>query len=205
MLNYTLDEKDEESFILYLSFEGNEILAHMANEKTIVRYPNTKDNLDMLLDKMRKQVMDTERFSEFLSKSMKRFNFIEILLSIALGSNMYVILSNSSESPIASGIFEALGGVFLFFNTSSNVRCRRLINDLKKNKLFVLNEELFSEENMFFFKYQLKGLNKRISKFLADKKCITINDMDDISYRDFKKIYGYIKKGKSRVKRLGKN
>ncbi len=203
MLNYTLDEKDDELFILYLSFENNYILAHMADGKTI-RYVNTKDNLDMLLEKMKQQVLNTDIFSNVLSRSMSRLNLIEVLLSIGLSANLYVIISNSSDSPVASYLFEMLGGVVFFFKTSSYVRCRRLINDLKKNKLFVLNEELFSEENMFFFKYQLKGLNKRISEFLADKKCITINDMDDISYRDFKKLYDYLKKGKCRVRRLGK-
>ena len=201
MLNYTLNEDEEKSFILYLSFEGDEIHAHMANNK-IIRYQNTKEKLDLLLDKMKEQVKNSEKFSEYISSSMKRLNLVEIMLSIGLGANLYVILSKSSDSPIASGIFEGLGGTYLIFNSSSNIECRKLLNDLKKNKLFVFNEELFTEENLF--KYPIRGLNKRISKFLVDKKCITINDMDDISYRDFKKLCGYLKKGKCRVRGLGK-
>ena len=201
MLNYTLNEDEEKSFILYLSFERDEIHAHMANNK-IIRYQNTKENLDMLFNIMKEQVKNSDKFSAYISNSMKKLDLVEIMLSIGLCANLYVILSKSSDSPIASGIFEGLGGTYLIFNSFSSIECRKLLNDLKKNKLFVFNEELFTEENLF--KYPIRGLNKRISKFLADKKCITINDMDDISYRDFKKLYKYLKKGKCRVRGLGK-
>lgn len=206
MKNYALNEKQEKTYILNYYVKDGKIIINLANgEKEELDY--SLENKKIILERMKKQVIDSLSLLSECKKSLKRLYLIESVLVAFLITNLLSIINDKAENEAASYIAEGIVAPFAISNAISIVNYNKILNDILKNKMFIYNEELFSKDNLN--NHYIHGINKRIKLFLVDKDEITLNDMDNISYRDFKKLLAALKYNhdfdeKIKVKKLEK-
>ena len=183
MKNYANDREYEKDFILNYYVADNQIIVNTASGDKCV-YSYSKENEIMILEKMKKQVLDAyEKINLYHNKFAKLCIFEPIIFGFVI-TNMYSIMSKKTDTLSLSILFEIVFSMWGILNSTSLVKKMQCLNDIKKNYLFIQNEELFKKANLC----SLKKINDKTRKYLTSKDNISLNDMDNFSYRNIKKI-----------------
>ena len=183
MKDYSLNKEEAMTFILNYNIEGDKIIINLASGNSY-EVENTSKNEKIILEKMRNQVVEAGINGYF--KGNKAGVICGSILA-ATGALDIAVHANSLAienfgSPLAYGAFIALCSCGFGFGLYNVISSQRIINDYKKNKLFLDNEDLFIEEIKDDDDYNIRK-----------EHAITLNDVDKISY---KQVMSAIEKAK---------
>ena len=186
MKDYSLNDDQRKNFVLnYDKLSESSISVNFADGK-IYFIPNTESNENKLESKMIEQVSNCDGKISKLHRS-NAINTLLIMPFITLIS-IGIFSSNINGATIVSKLFMTLfasliANIPIFTKVIKN---NILLNDIKKNKFFVENQEVIN-----------RGLNNTNVldnseikvKQTEDSKAITINDIDyNYSFNDLKTI-----------------
>lgn len=186
MKDYSLNDDERKNFVLnYDKLSESSISVNFADGK-IYFIPNTESNENKLESKMIEQVSNCDGKISKLHRS-NAINTLLIMPFITLIS-IGIFSSNINGVTIVSKLFMTLfasliANIPIFTKVIKN---NILLNDIKKNKFFVENQEVIN-----------RGLNNTNVldnseikvKQTEDSKAITINDIDyNYSFNDLKTI-----------------
>lgn len=186
MKDYSLNDDERKNFVLnYDKLSESSISVNFADGK-IYFIPNTESNENKLESKMIEQVSNCDGKISKLHRS-NAINTLLIMPFITLIS-IGIFSSNINGATIVSKLFMTLfasliANIPIFTKVIKN---NILLNDIKKNKFFVENQEVIN-----------RGLNNTNVldnseikvKQTEDSKAITINDIDyNYSFNDLKTI-----------------
>lgn len=186
MKDYSLNDDERKNFVLnYDKLSESSISVNFADGK-IYFIPNTESNENKLESKMIEQVSNCDGKISKLHRS-NAINTLLIMPFITLIS-IGIFSSNINGATIVSKLFMTLfasliANIPIFTKVIKN---NILLNDIKKNKFFVENQEVIN-----------RGLNNTNVldnseikvKQTEDSKAITINDIDyNYSFNDLNTI-----------------
>lgn len=201
MKDYSTSFEEYERFILNYIIKGDVIKINLASGEIYV-IPYTRKNEKKIIEKMKNQVLNSDKF---LEKEEKRYSASCKWLkldSIFLGLNIIALILGLPEQIITDivslcSLILSLGLItnLYVFNTSKNN-----IRDVEKNRLIVENEDKINEnikvnENVLYkTTFETKDLVESAPK---DEPAITINNADNIPYKDIKRIVDNIDKAEN--------
>ena len=174
MKDYSLSKEEAMTFILNYNIEGDKIIINLASGNSY-EVENTRENEKVILEKMRDQVIKSGATGYF---SGNKAGTICGSILAATGALNIAVHANSLAienfgSPLAYGAFIALCSCGFGFGLYNVISSQRIINDYKKNKLFLDNEDLFIEE--------IKDDDDYI---IRKEYALTLNDVDKMSYKE---------------------
>ena len=174
MKDYSLSKEEAMTFILNYNIEGDKIIINLASGNSY-EVENTRENEKVILEKMREQVVGAGINGYFKdNKTSVVCGSVLVAtgaLNIAVHANSLAI--ENFGSPLAYGAFIALCSCGFGFGLYNVISSQRIINDYKKNKLFLDNEDLFIEE--------IKDDDDYI---IRKEYALTLNDVDKMSYKE---------------------
>ena len=174
MKNYSLSKEEAMTFILNYNIEGDKIVINLASGNSY-EVENTSKNEKIILEKMRNQVVQAG-INGYFRGNKAGVVWGSILaaagaLNIAVHANSLAI--ENFGSPLAYGAFIAVCSCEFGIGLYDAISSQRIINDYKKNKLFLDNEDLFIEEIKDDDDYNIRK-----------EYALTLNDVDKMSYRE---------------------
>lgn len=174
MKDYSLGKK--KNFILNYKVRNDLIIINFANKNTRI-IPYSKDKEITILKLMKKQINN-----DFERKIKKKVENSTKLSAVCLGLMTLVsgfILLTNLPFNIGAIIYTCLAiNASIFIKKSFDIiKYKRLLKDLNKNKLFIENEIILNE-----------------SKSYGDKKRLTINNINSISYNRLNNLVKYKKR-----------
>ena len=186
MKDYSLDYESSKTFILNYNIENNQIIVNLASgEKYII--PFSIDNEKRLLERMKNQVKDS---SDYEYKQEKRFSSAwkwAIWSSLMLVFNSIILATGISALPVVNGICAFDSSLRIY----SMVDSKRKLRDIKKNRTFINNENLLSD-NTKINQNVLSNVSTKTQELVTStpeqKPIFTLNSIDKIGYEDLKKI-----------------
>lgn len=183
MKYYANSSKSKPYFITNYEVDDNSIIVYYANKKTeILKYD--KENEKQLLKDMKRQVLQS-----YNNQKEYRYNTLLYLLWNVLTLYWLFYSANSIVSKKEIELLLLIFGImqlicFTYFNN-------RLISsitsykDLKKNKMFIDNEELLNKE---YNNYMSAISNSKIKNEIPDNIIkYDINNIDKVKYKSLKK------------------
>lgn len=190
MLDYTLLKKNKEYFITKFEESGDTITVYYANGITDV-IPNNKENLNTLNEMLWSQARN--------GKPIVR-EFIFLLSSLlCVGATGKVVHNVLTTDPML--IEQATLSLISILSLLTSLKQVTLVEDMKKNRFFVNNSETI--RSAFAFEDELKRRNAfvKVSKkgtkvvnSIQVEPCVTLNEIDDLSLSDLKRISSNIKR-----------
>lgn len=196
MKNYSLNFNDSKTFILNYKVEDNQIIANLASGEDYV-IPYTLENEKNLLERMKKQVLNS---NEFLSQQEKRFSFSwkwALVCGVVLAFNSIFLVTGNSVAPVVTGMVCSYFAFDITFRIYSMVDSKRKIKDICKNKMFLNNEELLNQKvksHQNILSNTDKKTKELVSSTPENKPVFSLNNMDEIKYDELKKIIENIKR-----------
>lgn len=178
MKDYSLGLDDD--FILNYSvdYEADTITINYNNKSLIVPY--TKDKEEEILIKMKRQ-LKFYSYNEAAIKGEKDFHMkyfrMEFLLLI---SNIILSCTGSYLSPFVAG-FCGSCSYYLYLKA---LKQKNLLDDIKKNKLFLENEDKINE----FLKLICLEEDLETNMLINREISLNINDIDGYTYEDVKEL-----------------
>jgi hypothetical protein len=181
------------TFITEYKVKDNNIYITYTNKPEKVIPYSKEAELD-ILKQMKQQVYSSKEFEEYYEK-YDGFNRINLLLDVAFTA-ANVIFARISRYPdfhyILAGIFATLS---LYFGSSIYEEQTNL-EEIKKLKLFLENEELIREDTRKHYEEMYGEINPDEINYL------TINNIDGYSYKDIKEMVDLIKKSNEKSIKL---
>lgn len=174
MKDYSLGKK--KNFILNYKVKNDLIIINLANKNTRI-IPYSKDKEITILKLMKSQINNN-----FERNIKKQINYSTKLSAVFLGLialvGSFILLTNLpfNIGAIIYSYFAINTGIFIK-NSFDIIKYKSLLKDLNKNKLFIENEIIFNE-----------------SKSYDNKKRVTINDVNKISYNRLNNLIKYKKR-----------
>lgn len=179
MKDYTLNKEDERTFILNYEVKDNKIIVNFASGKKY-EVPYTVEDEKTILTLMREQVNNTEKFEKKAKKELKVTAGWLIFSIVNIAFDATILLTGSSTAPTLQVIGGSLFILSGTLETCALVDIKAKLKDLKKNKLFLDNEDLFE--------YKEKTNTDVLNKEESVRETITLNDIDKISYNEVKEM-----------------
>lgn len=178
MLDYSLDKEQAKNFILNYEKDGENIKVNYANGDEYF-VPNTKENEKKLLDRMENQIYHAQSFEP---KIKYYRNWLIYDIFFLAWNTTILILNPTALTGICVGVF-LLAGIF---NSYSYANCKKKLNDLEKNELFLKNKKSINE-------YLSKGNEHHNEKAMnlveeEKKEPLNVNDVHNMSYKDIDRI-----------------
>lgn len=190
MKYYENSSKSKPYFITNYEVDDDSIIVYYANKKTeILKYD--KETEKQLLKDMKRQVLQSYNNQKEYRNKMLLYLFWNVNTLYLTFYNINKLMSKKEFEVLLliSGIIQLI--CFTYFNN-------RLISsitsykDLKKNKLFIDNEELLNKE---YNNYMSAISNAKIRNEIPDNIIkYDINNIDKVKYKSLKKM---IKKAKN--------
>lgn len=206
MLNYNLDEEHDKKFILgyeygkmYFKVEGKieckDVIIPKYDDGHLEYLDDTKENRIMLLNKLRKQIIDSKSVIEEVKALNRGTNLQKYgTYTLMLVSLVYTLNSFNNGKYILFALLSALTW-YLFFSwryyASVNGQTYDILDDYEKNMFYLENEELF--KSMDYDKDSIfKGLKKKNINFLniekQERDKVNPNSIDSLSIKELKLI-----------------
>jgi len=204
--NYSINEEMSHDFIMHYKIVDDLLIVNYGNGE-IRRLKYSTKNEKELLQKMKHQVLDSKLFLGMLNTKWEiylKLIIYEILFGTLFGVMMFV-----GDMPIVGALGGSLSfGTGIIFTSYKLNDCKKLRDDLKKNLLFVNNEnnlnEIIRNEPEFVdkidYKYRTKAINPERFDF-----SFTLNTIDSIEYDDLDAMYKQIEEIVDRPKILKKS
>lgn len=206
MLNYNLDTENDDKFILgyeygkiYFKDDGKteckDVIIPKYDDGHLEYLDDTKENRIMLLNTLKKQIIDSKSVIEEV-KALNRGTNLQKYGSytLMLVSLVYTLNSFDNGKYILFALLSALT-CYLFFSwryyASINGQTYDILDDYEKNMFYLENEELF--KSMDYDKDSIfKGLKKKNINFLnlekQEKDKVNPNSIDSLSIKELKLI-----------------
>jgi len=201
MKNYTLNEIDSENFILNYKIVDDEIIINFASKKHKDKcvIPYTIENEKEILKKMKQQVVESSNFS----RTQKR---IEMEAPTILSYGLFAFISISALNAVAlffgltqatifllpyNLIFLLISSYGLYELVSSKVK----LSDVRKNRLFLENEELLNKnlgKRLEYHKNMSLGIKTKKNE-MCKHIDLDLNKIDKIKYKRLKSVLENIK------------
>ena len=179
MKDYTLNKEDERTFILNYEVKDNKIIVNFASGKKY-EVPYTEEDEKIILTLMKEQVNNTEKFEKTAKKKLKVTTGWIIYSIVNIVFDATILLTGSSTAPVVQVICGSLFILSGTLQTYALVDIKTKLKDLKKNQLFLDNED--------FFKSKEKTNTDALNKEETVRETITLNDIDKMSYNEVKEM-----------------
>ncbi len=179
MKDYTLNKEDERTFILNYEVKDNKIIVNFASGKKY-EVPYTEEDEKIILTLMKEQVNNTEKFEKAAKKKLKVMTRWIIYSIVNIVFVATILLTGSSTAPVVQVICGSLFILSGTLQTYALVDIKTKLKDLKKNQLFLDNED--------FFKSKEKTNTDALNKEETVRETITLNDIDKMSYNEVKEM-----------------
>ena len=179
MKDYTLNKEDERAFILNYEVKDNKIIVNFASGKKY-EVPYTEEDEKIILTLMKEQVNNTEKFEKAAKKNLKLFKGWVIFSIANIVFVATILLTGSSTAPVVQVICGSLFILSGILKSCVLVDIKTKLKDLKKNQLFLDNED--------FFKSKEKTNTDALNKEETVRETITLNDIDKMSYNEVKEM-----------------
>lgn len=166
MKDYSITKRDLKTFILNYERNDNEILVHVADSNNDYIIPYTIHNEQILLERMKKQVLEVSKYKENIKNNCGLYIRGGTINTVLLLLEPQAATYNITKVTLISG----LSLIIIYFSKKIGI-CIEILEDINKNEMFVANEEL-------------------LNKYITGEK-ITINDVDYLSSRELKKMIRY--------------
>jgi len=209
MKNYTTDELKMETFIESYQPNGEEFIIKYADgeNSTVSR---SIENEKMLLEKMKQQVLESEKYKQEIIDVIKICKFIILLVFVVgtLGISLISLLFAKNIIDILQvGIATLLFTSPAYLGMGITIRDQKeLLKDIEKNQTFLQNEILFQTKITKDInipsntkKETQQVINTIVKIKEKDNRAIlrpTINDIDNISYDIFMDLFELINEEK---------
>ena len=178
MKDYTSDEEDKKTFILYYKKTEEKLIVYTANNDTY-SLPNTDHNERLVLDKMKQQVLRYKSFEDEKLKNMIKCNSM-LSIDLLIAYACYISYEQSSLKMINIGLTVGCTALAIGRFMYLKEYCK-LVKDYQKNSIFLEYEEL-------------------INKYV-DGDNININDIELLNRSEIIKMVNYAKsQNKCKVK-----
>ncbi len=177
------------SFITHYNLERTNIRIHYLNGDTKL-IPYDKENEELVLKTMKNQVDLLINCEEKYKYEAKSYGVLAILDSLAAASNI-VVLSLVDENKKITILRLVSTGIWTFlaaYYGSDAIKAKRALEDIKKFKLFLENEELINQ-NMIDSYIEMYGDTAPIS----DANKMTVNDLDNYTLSELEEMIASIK------------
>ena len=177
------------SFITHYNLERTNIKIHYLNGDTKL-IPYDKENEELVLEKMKNQVDFLINCEEKYKYEAKSYGAIATLDSLVSILNIASLSLDHSEKKhviiklIVIGIWTFLAAHY----GSDAIKAKRALEDIKKFKLFLENEELINQ-NMIDSYIEMYGDTAPIS----DANKMTVNDLDNYTLSELEEMIASIK------------
>ena len=151
----------------------------------------SKEEEIKILEKMKNQVLNSKEFSTTLNQKFE--TFVKLFLDESLLLTMFIVTILTLGLPIIPTIIGFI--TFPVVMTLTGLKLRKytkLRNDLKKNLLFIKNEE------------KLNPILRKDTELLKEKTnnfSFTLNTINDISYKQLIDLYSTLNKPKKLTKK----
>jgi len=192
MKDYSVELEEKEDFLLgYEITTDDMIILKYANGNT-VRVFHTDKIEELILNKMKKQINNS---NDFLAKQDKEKNFFKNNIMIFLFGTVISMLSRFFCVDILDYAFiysfTSLCSVGFICSFVKFIQVKSKLSDLEKNKRFIkmesqLNDYVKSNQNT------LKNVSKKTIDFVryssCDKPVFNINSFNYVPYRDLEQI-----------------
>ena len=179
MKDYTLNKEDERAFILNYEVKDNKIIVNFASGKKY-EVPYTEEDEKIILTLMKEQVNNTEKFEKTAKKKLKVMTRWIIYSIVNIVFVATILLTGSSTAPVVQVICGSLFILSGILKSCVLVDIKTKLKDLKKNQLFLDNED--------FFKSKEKTNTDALNKEETVRETITLNDIDKMSYNEVKEM-----------------
>ncbi len=179
MKDYTLNKEDERAFILNYEVKDNKIIVNFASGKKY-EVPYTEEDEKIILTLMKEQVNNTEKFEKTAKKKLKVMTRWIIYSIVNIVFVATILLTGSSTTPVVQVICGSLFILSGILKSCVLVDIKTKLKDLKKNQLFLDNED--------FFKSKEKTNTDALNKEETVRETITLNDIDKMSYNEVKEM-----------------
>ncbi len=189
MKDYSLTAAEAESFILNYEVLGEQIKINYASHKSML-IPYSRVAEMELLNKMKEQVTNSDDFALLENTKIKSSRSYNIgYLASSFLNLIFVSPRYSNIGLIVSEFFAIIMGYNLYVCKKS----RGKLDDLMKNKLFIMSENLVVEKyntNPDFFVNISKKLVKYLKNLKYEGKELNLNTIDCLTLNDLIEILG---------------
>ncbi len=195
MKYYSFDYENSGEFILNYRIENNQIIINLASGKKYIT-PYSIDTERRLLRLMKNQVNNAKYYERKQKESFSKALNHAIYGVLFLILDIILLVTGSAINNILIALCAIWFAFVSFLNISIMIYSKLDIKDIKKNKLFVNNEELLSD-NTKVNERTLTNVSSKTKELVAstplERPIFTLNSIDKISYRDLKQILTNIK------------
>ena len=179
MLDYTENKNDSKEFILYYIKKDNKIIVYYASGDK-KEFDNTKDLEITILERMKKQVLNSNVVYDKNGKIVMGLLINNIFLYLSINSEGIISLISSM---ISLSLMTKIISIQFDFSDKRN--------DFLKNRFFLENENLFNDfdrKNELLLLDVSKKTRKIISSIPEEDLLFTINTIDKMKYKDLRQI-----------------
>ena len=190
MKDYSLGKEYKKDFILHYEIINNYIYISKADGKIEIKKYYKEEEIK-ILEKMKNQVLNSKEFSTTLNQKFE--TFIKLFLDESLLLTMFIVTILSLGLPIIPTIIGFITFPIVMSLTGLKLgKYTKLRNDLKKNLLFLKNED------------NLNPILRKNTELLKEKTnnfSFTLNTINDISYKQLIDLYSTLNKPKKLTKK----
>ncbi len=190
MRDYSLNLEDSKTFVLNYTIKGNQIIVNLAKGENFI-IPYTQENEKKLLEIMKKQVLNSNRFMKTQEKRFSRSWKLTTLSVFMLMFNVLVLASGKSILPVGSGLCASLFVFNIIYSVYCMVDSKKNIKDIQKNVILLCNEKKLNEKvrgNPHVLATTDEKLKEMVSSTPTELPVFTLNNADEIEYRQLEKI-----------------
>ena len=204
MKDYSIGLEEKKDFILGFDVDGKGKMIVKFADGVEWPLPYNETNVNLILNKMREQVVDADKFIEIKKKEKEKF-ITYTILSFGVAAIMGVLGLSIFNIPAVDVVSYGLAGVLAVVGICNSYRINHLnlvLKDLKKNKWFLdvedkLNKSIRKEENVLiniskYTKETIQGMPENIKLF-------DINSFNYVPFKDLEQIMDNV----SRNERFG--
>ena len=190
MKDYSLSKEYKKDFILHYEIINNYMYISKADGKIEIKKYSKEEEIK-ILEKMKNQILNSKEFSTTLNQKFE--TFVKLFLDESLLLTMFIVTILTLGLPIIPTIIGFI--TFPVVMTLTGLKLRKytkLRNDLKKNLLFIKNED------------KLNPILRKDTELLKEKTnnfSFTLNTINDISYKQLIDLYSTLNKPKKLTKK----
>lgn len=193
MKDYSVSLEEQKDFILGFDVDGKgKIIVNFANGLKWP-LPYNEANINLILNKMREQVVETDKFTEIKEHQKVKFatytilSFVASAMFASFGLFVFSGLAVDIVSYVIAGVLAGMGGCNFYRTTNISA----VLKDLTKNKWFLdaeeeLNKSIRKEENALI--NVSKYTQDVIQDMPEDMKVFDINSFNHVPFKDLEQI-----------------
>ena len=190
MKDYSLSKEYKKDFILHYEIINNYMYISKADGKIEIKKYSKEEEIK-ILEKMKNQVLNSKEFSTTLNQKFE--TFVKLFLDESLLLTMFIVTILTLGLPIIPTIIGFITFPVIMTLTGLKLgKYTKLRNDLKKNLLFLKNED------------NLNPILRKDTELLKEKTnnfSFTLNTINDISYKQLIDLYSTLNKPKKLTKK----